>query len=111
MKKKLLVASFLFISAAPLCAQSDSTEAQVQEDILEALNSMDPTDPDFDPERLTELLQQLASNPVNINNARKGDLLPVPGVDLRIAMAIVEYRKSVKPFETIEELLKVSGIG
>ncbi len=97
--------------ATPLRAQTDSTEAEVQEDILEALNSLDPTDPNFNPELLTQLLQDLAANPININDAGKGDLLPVPGVDLRIAKAIVTYRKNVKPFESMEELLEVPGIG
>lgn len=107
-----LVLVFILISvASSVKAQTDSTEAQVQQDILEALNSLDPTDPNFDPERLTQLLQDLAANPVNINDAGKGELLPVPGIDLRIAKAIVTYRKNVKPFESIEELLEVPGIG
>src|SRR5699024_1714962 len=111
MKKELHILFFLFITAAPLCAQTDSTEAQVQEDLLEALNSMDPTDPAFDPERLPDVLPQLASNPGHIENAREGALPPAPPVDLLIDMVIVEYRKRVKPFDPIEELVKLSRIG
>ncbi len=111
MKKFLILLLILIGATSSLKAQVDSTEAQVQEDILEALNSLDPTDPNFNPELLTQLLQDLAANPVNINDAGKGDLLPVPGVDLRIAKAIVQYRKEVKPYESVDELLEVPGIG
>ncbi len=108
--KVVLLIALLSLSTS-LYAQIDSTEAQVQEDILEALNSLDPSDPNFNPERLTQLLQELAANPVNINEAGKGDLLPVPGIDLRIAKAIVTYRENGKPFESVGELLNVPGIG
>src|SRR5699024_5802314 len=53
----------------------------------------------------------LAADPININNAGTADLLQVPGMDLKLARAIIQYRQEVKPFESIQELIEVKGIG
>ena len=98
------------ISAA-LGQVEDSTRSEVQDDLENALESFDPTDPNFDTEQLTQILQDLASNPLNINRAGTDDLLLIPGVNLPLARAIVSYRNEVKPFENIGELKEVSGIG
>ncbi len=111
MKINVFIICFLFGLFLPLYAQVDSTEVQVQEDILEALRSLDPTDANFNPQLLADFLQDLAANRVNVNKAGKGELLPVPGMNLRLAKAIVTYRQETKPFESVGELLEVSGIG
>lgn len=111
MKIKFLIVFYVFCAVTPVYAQQDSTEAEVQEDILEVLQLLDPTDPNFNPQLLTELLQELAAHPVNINKAGKSELLPVPGINLRLAIAIVAYREETKPFESINELQNVPGIG
>ncbi|MFQ3230549.1 ComEA family DNA-binding protein [Reinekea sp.] len=47
---------------------------------------------------------------INVDSAEKmSDLLK--GVGLKKAQAIVEYRQENGPFETVEDLLNVSGIG
>lgn len=92
-------------------AQVDSTRSEVQEDLEDALESFDPNNPNFDTEQLTQILQDLASNPLNINRARADNLMLVPGVNLKLARAIVHYRDEVKPFENVDELQQVSGIG
>lgn len=90
--------------------QQDSTESQVQDDIEEALQDYDPENSDLNPEQLTQFLQDLASNPVNLNNAGINQLRRVPGLNFKTARGIIDYRKK-KPFETIDELKEVSGIG
>lgn len=89
----------------------DSTRAKVQDDLEAALESFDPTDPNFSSEQLTQILQDLASDPLNINRAGTDRLLLIPGVNLQLARAISKYRDNQKPFESINELLQVSGIG
>lgn len=89
----------------------DSTRSQVQDDLEDALESFDPTNPNFDTEQLTQILQDLASNPLNINRAGADRLLLIPGVNLQLARSIVNYRDEIKPFESVGELLQVSGIG
>lgn len=49
--------------------------------------------------------------PVNINLASESDLDELPGVGPSTARAIVEDRDANGPFSTIEDLMRVSGIG
>lgn len=48
---------------------------------------------------------------ININTATEGELQTLSGIGEVKAKAIIEYRKSTQGFQTIEELLNVSGIG
>ena len=52
-----------------------------------------------------------AEGPVNINHASESDLDALPGVGPSTARAIVEDRDANGPFSTIEDLMRVSGIG
>ncbi|MDZ7771554.1 MAG: helix-hairpin-helix domain-containing protein [Balneolaceae bacterium] len=62
-------------------------------------------------EVLAEALQRLVENPVNLNTADLWTLLQVPGMNLRLAQAVLDHRARSKPFETVDELDEVSGIG
>ena len=109
--------SFLFgilLLGVMFCGQAqvrDSTRAEVQRDLEDALEGFDPNDPNLDTEQLTQIQQDLASSPLNINQATMDNLLLIPGVNLQLARAIVRYREEVKPFENIKELEQVSGVG
>ena len=48
---------------------------------------------------------------VDINNAKPQDLVTLKGVGMKKAQAIVSYRQTNGPFASIEDLLKVQGIG
>lgn len=50
-------------------------------------------------------------NLVNINRADLATLDTLPGIGPGIAQKIVEYRDANGPFQTIEEIKRVSGIG
>ena len=50
------------------------------------------------------------AGPVNINTADETELSQLKGIGEAKAKAIIEYRES-QPFETIEDIMKVSGIG
>lgn len=89
----------------------DQNQSQVQRDIEQLINDFDPEETDLDLEQLLEQLQDLAANPLNINRASIDDFLQVPGLNFRLAQEIVSYRKDIKPFETVDELQNVSGIG
>lgn len=112
MQKAILFISLVVVM--PMVAfgqQQDSTQSEVEEDIEEALEVFDPQSSDLSPEQLTEYLQELAANPVNINRAGINVLLRVPGLNLKTARAIIDYRDNQKPFESVNELQEVSGIG
>ena len=98
-----------------LFAQSqDTVRTQVERDIERALEGFDPEESDLDVdnvEQLVEFLEELASNPLNINRASVDDLLQIPGLNFRLAQEISRYRRDVKPFESIEELEEVRGLG
>ncbi len=112
MKKCLLIGWLVMLCLTNAFGQeADSTREKVQQDLENALESFDPTNPNLNTERLTEILQGLAQNPLNINEVEADRLLFIPGVNLKIAKAIVHYRTHVKPFESLDELLNVKGIG
>ncbi|WP_185957181.1 ComEA family DNA-binding protein [Gracilimonas mengyeensis] len=82
----------------------------VEEQLEAAFEELDTEDAEDAGEQLTQFLEDLAANPVNINQAGLDDFLQVPGINLKIARGILDYRQS-KPFETLDELLEVPGIG
>lgn len=48
---------------------------------------------------------------VNINTASKRVLMTLDGIGAKMSERIVEYREENGGFETIEDIMKVSGIG
>jgi len=109
----LLLTMVLFIGPVfTVFAQvDDTTQVQVDRDIERLIDEIDPEDSELDLEQLVELLQELAANPLNINRASVDDLLVIPGMNFRLAQAVVRYRREVKPFESVDELRQVPGIG
>lgn len=113
MQRVLLYISgiIFFVPILVFGQERDSTRSDIQEDIEEAVEIFDPQDTEFSTEQLTQYLQELAENPININRAGVNALLQVPGLNFKTARAIIDYRTNVKPFESTEELNEVSGIG
>ena len=50
-------------------------------------------------------------SPLNLNTAGEEELTALPGIGEALARHIVEYREANGPFETVEALTEVSGIG
>ena len=50
-------------------------------------------------------------SPVNLNTADAEALTALPGIGEELAARIVRYREEHGPFETVEALTEVSGIG
>ncbi len=48
---------------------------------------------------------------VNINTADPGELATLPGIGTAKAAAIVQYRSEYGPFASVDDLVKVQGIG
>lgn len=60
--------------------------------------------------RRAEQSQKALSGVVNLNTASEAELVLLPGVGKAIAQRIVEHRAR-QPFQRIDELLAVKGIG
>lgn len=52
-----------------------------------------------------------ADNPLNVNIATKAELEMLPGIGPVLAQAIIDWREEYGPFESVDDLLEVSGIG
>ncbi len=52
-----------------------------------------------------------ALNQLDLNTASLEDLIKIPGIGKVIAKNIIEYREKNGPFTSVDELLKVKGIG
>lgn len=50
-------------------------------------------------------------SPLDLNSAAVEELAKLPGIGEELARRIVAYRTENGPFETVEEIMKVSGIG
>lgn len=60
-----------------------------------------------------EILKQteLESQGIDINTAEWWELVLLPGIGEKTALKIIEYRDSHGPFQSVNDLTKVSGIG
>ena len=50
-------------------------------------------------------------SPLNVNTASVEELTELPGIGTELAGRIVAYRQEQGPFQQIEDIMKVSGIG
>ena len=61
--------------------------------------------------RVQETQEAIVDYKVNINTASTSQLMDLPGIGQELAQRIILYRTENGPFETIEGLLEIEGIG
>lgn len=59
----------------------------------------------------TAPIEEVRPDPVNLNTADAGALTALPGIGEELAGRIIAYREEHGPFETVENLTDVPGIG
>jgi competence ComEA-like helix-hairpin-helix protein len=48
---------------------------------------------------------------IDINTATKEDLIPLPGIGIKTARAIISYRETIGGYTSLEQLRLVRGVG
>lgn len=108
--KGWVIVLFLLVALHNSGYAQDTSKVEVERQLEEAFEELDLEESGESGEQLTQFLADLAQNPVNINSAKGDDLLQIPGFNLILVRAVLDYRKN-KPFESVEELRQVKGIG
>ena len=93
--------SQLIIPALPIDQPTELIDAQSRSAII-------PTSPSL--EGNATPLPPSPDHPVNINTATQAELESLPGIGPVLAQRIIAYRESNGPFNTIEDIIDVSGI-
>lgn len=102
-----LTAALVLVSAF-IYAQQTETQ-QVIADIIEDLTSQAESEQDYS--ELTEFLQVLAENPININTITREQLVEMSFLNDFQISSLLDYRDSLGTIYTIYELLGVPGYG
>ncbi|UCH66088.1 MAG: helix-hairpin-helix domain-containing protein [Ignavibacterium sp.] len=97
----------IFLPVFVINSQTDSTYLRVEE-VLE--NILQEPAGEVDDSNLYEIIEQLITNPLELNTSTVNDLMLIPAVNLEVAEMIVNHRKKYGDFFSVEELHSVPGL-
>ncbi len=104
-----LTGAFLFLLLGIFIGRN-LTDTHVSEDILDTpyISSDKSTNNTDESETMQE---EIKDGKININTATAKELALLPGIGEVLAQRIIDYRTESGPFESVDELTNVSGIG
>lgn len=100
--------------SSPLPDDTDNAKSDVMQDLSETEQSGETQNDTsgVQPESSAAAVQnENTSGLVNINTADAATLMTLYGIGEKISQRIIDYREANGPFEVIEDIMKVSGIG
>ncbi|NWF90948.1 MAG: helix-hairpin-helix domain-containing protein, partial [Ignavibacteriaceae bacterium] len=103
----ILVALAIILLNVNISAQSDSLKT-LTETIIN--NLLDEPSDEKDNDELFELIDDLVSNPIDLNEASLSDLQRIPGMSIWNASLIVEHRKKYGSFFSVDELRLIDAL-
>lgn len=100
---------YVSLSSPTVYVQGDVTQTTAQSVLLES------TEPQADTGSVSTTAdtepKQTASYPININTATVEELCLIDGMGETRASAIIEYREYLGGYESVEQIMNISGIG
>lgn len=110
MKKHIIPILAAFLSAVVVFMSGFFYGRQMSRPAIEvsAVLSDGPTVVTASPREQHEEIQ--VSFPIDINHASLQELMALPGIGEVLGQRIIDHRAEHGPFETIEDIMKVSGI-
>jgi len=101
----VLTLVFLFVTGLTVHHIRDQQVPPVSADSLVAAPVTDTSDPQ------PTVQTPSPENPIHVNTAPRTALETLPGIGPALSERILQYRSSERPFQQIDELRRVRGIG
>jgi competence protein ComEA len=79
--------------------------------LVTALASFSASTRPVDAQRAAKAAAPASTEVINLNSATAAQLADLPGVGLKTAELIVQYRIKNGPFKKIEEVMNIRGVG
>ena len=97
-----------------LTNDADTSKINLSEKLTDEMLIIIPKKSEFveeNNETTKEVVEEVSDNKISINTASVDELMTIKGIGFTKASNIVEYRNKNGKFKSIDDLLKVSGIG
>lgn len=107
----LFLSSLIFQQLSAQGQTNEGNPGEVERILEEILEQVDSEEPDAEISELYQLVQDLLTHPLDLNNATLDEFLQIPNLSYRLAQNIINHRSEYGHFTAVQNLLDVAGIG